>query len=184
MGIYKKGQNWYIDYYVKGRRKRKKVGPSKKLAEQVLKDVHVKIAKEEYLGVYSERKISFEEFASEYLEFAKANKADSSYKRDSLSISISTEAFEGRYFFEITPQIIEKYKSERLQKVSPGSVNRELACLKHMFTKATEWKYIVSNPAKAVKFFKEPPGRLRYLNAQEVEALLKACCDPYHSNAL
>jgi hypothetical protein len=26
--VYKKGKNWYIDYYVRGRRKRKKVGPA------------------------------------------------------------------------------------------------------------------------------------------------------------
>lgn len=52
MAIYKKGNNWYIDYYIKGRRKRKKIGHSKKLAEQVLKDVHLKLARGEYLGVY------------------------------------------------------------------------------------------------------------------------------------
>lgn len=45
MGIFPKGNNWYIDYYIKGRRKRKKIGPSKKLTEQVLKDVQLKIAK-------------------------------------------------------------------------------------------------------------------------------------------
>ncbi len=44
MGIYQKGGNWYIDYYVKGHRKRKKIGPSKKLAELVLKDIHIKNA--------------------------------------------------------------------------------------------------------------------------------------------
>jgi len=49
MGIFQKGNNWYIDYYVKGRRKRKKIGPSKKLATQVLNDVRLKIAKGEYL---------------------------------------------------------------------------------------------------------------------------------------
>jgi len=31
MGVYKKGINWYIDYYLpNGKRKREKVGPSKK----------------------------------------------------------------------------------------------------------------------------------------------------------
>jgi hypothetical protein len=33
MGVFKKGRNWYIDSYVKGTRKRKKIGPSKHLAE-------------------------------------------------------------------------------------------------------------------------------------------------------
>lgn len=36
MGIYKKGNNYFIDYYVHGRRRREKVGPSRKLAETVL----------------------------------------------------------------------------------------------------------------------------------------------------
>ncbi|MEW6675412.1 MAG: hypothetical protein AB1348_05335 [Nitrospirota bacterium] len=81
MGIYQKGKNWYIDYYFKGRRKRKKVGPSKKLAEQVLKDVQLKIAKGEYLGVYEDKKVLFEDFAKEYLEYARTNKSFSTYHR-------------------------------------------------------------------------------------------------------
>ncbi len=43
MGIFQKGKNWYIDYYFKGRRKRKKNGPSKNLTLQVLKDVQREI---------------------------------------------------------------------------------------------------------------------------------------------
>jgi len=50
------------------------VGPSKKLAGDVLKDAQVKIIKKEYLGVYEEKKILFEEFAKEYLEYSRANK--------------------------------------------------------------------------------------------------------------
>ncbi|MBI5374181.1 MAG: site-specific integrase [Candidatus Schekmanbacteria bacterium] len=175
MAIFKKGDNWYIDYYVKGKRKRKKVSSSKKLAEQVLMDVHVKIAKEEYLGVYSDRKIVFEDFTKEYLDYSRANKEPSSYKRDCLSISTMKKTFEGHFLFEITPQMIEKYKAERLKSVSPATVNRELSCLKHMYTKAVEWKVVTASPLKGVKLFKEPPGRLRYLSAQDVEILLKAC---------
>lgn len=59
MAIFLKGNNWYIDYYYKGRRKRKKIGPSKKLAIQVLNDVQLKIPKGEYLGIYEEKKITF-----------------------------------------------------------------------------------------------------------------------------
>jgi len=70
MGIFQKGKNWYIDYYVKGRRKRKKIGPSKKLALQVLKDVQLKIAKGEYLGVYEEKKIPFDNYAEQYLDYS------------------------------------------------------------------------------------------------------------------
>jgi len=176
MAVYKKGKNWYIDYYVKGRRKRRKIGPSKKLAQQVLKDVHVKLAKGEYLGVYEEKKIFFEEYGKQYLAFSKANKAFSTYnRRDRFSVAQLSSAFEGRYLFDITPRMIEKYKADRLESVSPATVNRELACLKHMYTKAIEWDYVKTNPVKSVKSLKEPPGRLRYLSADEADALIKAC---------
>jgi len=178
MGIFHKGKNWYIDYYYKGRRKRKKIGPSKKLAMQVLKDVQLKIAKGEYLGIFDEKKVPFEDFAQQYLAYSKANKAWSTYfRRDRFNINNLVPYFKGKYLFEITPEMIENYKAERLEKVSPASVNRELACLKHMFTKAIEWRYVKVNPAKAVRRLKEPPGRLRYLSLDEIQALLKACSD-------
>ena len=177
MGIYKKGKNWYIDFYVKGKRKRRKIVPSKRRAQQVLKDVHIKIAKGEFLGIYDEKKVLFEELAQQYLAFSKANKAWSTYqRRDNVSVGHLNLFFKGKYLFEITPKMVEKYKAKRLEKVSPATVNRELACLKHMFTKAIEWGYVKANPVKAVKSLKEPPGRLRYLRPDEVKRLLDACC--------
>jgi len=178
MGIFKKGKDWYIDYYVKGRRKRKKIGHSKKLALQVLNDVRLKIAKGEYLGIYEEKKITFKDYAKQYLDFSKANKALSTYKRhDRVNIAHLKDFFKEKYLFEITAQMIEKYKAVRLEKVAPATVNRELASLKHMFTKAIEWGFVKTNPAKRVKRLKEPPGRLRYLKTEEIKKLLDVCAD-------
>ena len=174
MSVYKKANNWYIDYYVKGLRKRRKVGPSKKLALQVLEDVHVKIAKGEYLGVYEEKKILFEEYAKEYLSYSKANKALKSYKRDVTSLNGLRAAFSGHYLFEIGPFMVEKYKAQRLQDVEPASVNREIACLRHMCNKAMEWGYGKKSPVAGVKLLKEPPGRIRYLETEEIDGLLQA----------
>jgi len=129
MGVYKKGKNWYIDYYLKGRRKQRKIGPSKKLAQQVLQDVRLKIAKGEYLGVYDEKKVPFEDFSQQYLAYSTANKAKSAQQRDRFSVAQLTAVFKEKYLFEITPRMIEKYKATRLKKVGPATVNRELACL-------------------------------------------------------
>ncbi len=177
MAIFKKGKNWYIDFYEKGQRKRKKIGPSKKLAEQVLKDVEVKIVKKEYLGILEEKKIVFEDYAKVYLKYAKANKADSTESRDSYSVANLKSVFKGKYLFDITTEMVENYKTKRLEKVEPATVNRGLACLKHMYTKAIEWGYVKTNPAKGIKRLKEPPGRLRYLRPNEVNALLTACSE-------
>lgn len=174
MSIFRKGKNWYIDYYVKGQRKRRKIGPSKKLAEQVLKDVHVRIVKEEHLGIHEEKKILFEDYAKEYLVYSKANKSLSTYRRDTVSFNNLVPAFRGLYLFEINPQIVEKYRIERLKEVEPATVNRETGCLRNMYSKAITWGYTKRNPVKEVKNLKEPPGRVRYLELREIEALFKA----------
>lgn len=175
MGIRQKGKDWWIDYYVHGRRKRKKIGPSKKLAINVLKDVHVKIAKGEYLGVYEDKKILFEEYAKEYLDYSKSNKSPSSHRRDQVSLNPNLiPAFKGHYLYGITSHMIEKYKAERLKQAEPGTVNREVGCLRHMFNTAVRWGYVKRSPAHGVKMLKEPPGRVRYLDTKEIEALMKA----------
>ena len=46
------------------------------MAEPVEKDLTVKAAKGEHLGIMEEHKIRFEDFAREYLEWSQANKAE------------------------------------------------------------------------------------------------------------
>jgi integrase len=174
MAVYKKGRHWYIDYYVKGVRKRKKIGPSKQVAELALKDVELKIARGEYLGIYEDKKITLGQFAEDYLAYAQANKAPMSVRRDLISLVPLTTAFPD-YLSAITTKAIEDYKARRLATVKPATVNKELALLKHMFTKGIEWGYVKQNPVKPVKLLKEPPGRLRYLSPEELTDLLDAC---------
>lgn len=65
-----------------------------------------------------------------------------------------------------------QYKSKRLEEVKPATVNRELACLKHLYNKAIDWGLVEQNPLKKVKLLKEPPGRIRYLSKEEIERLI------------
>lgn len=175
MAIYKKGNNWYIDYYVKGRRKRKKIGPSKKLAEQVLKDVHVKLARGEYLGVLEEKKVPFKDFTEKYLEYSRANKTASSHRRDTVLLKNLVSVFGEKNLSEFDSSMVEDYKIKRLGGgSSPATVNREVSCLKNLFNKAVEWGSARKNPVRGVRMLKEPPGRIRYLEREEIERLLKA----------
>jgi integrase len=171
-------KDWYIDYYVQGRRVMRKVGPNKKLAEHILHDIKLKMLRGEYLGIHEAKKITFADFAKEYLVYAKSTKAASTYAGNVREMQRRTRSFDG-YLAKLTTAQVEKYKVERSQTVAPGTVNRELALLKHMLSKAVEWNYLKHNPAKAVKLLKEPPGRLRYLEAEDIERLI-ACCDDPH----
>jgi hypothetical protein len=140
MAVFKKGRYWYIDYYVQGQRKRKKIGPSKQVAELALKDVELKIAKGEYLGIYEERKFTFHQFAPEYLAYSKANKSHTSSCRDRVAVDHwLSPSFGERFLFQITIAEVERYKQERLEMVSPSTVNKELNCLKAMLNKMVPW---------------------------------------------
>jgi integrase len=174
MRIYKRNSTWYVDYTFRDQRFRRAVGHSKRIAELTLKDLELKIARGEFLGIFEERKILFEDFSQEYLIYSKANKSKLSYQRDQFTLRHLTDFFSGYYVFDITPRVMDQYKSERLEKVSPSTVNREIACLRHMLNKAKDWRYIKSNPISGMKMLKEPPGRLRFLNEEEIEKLLDA----------
>jgi integrase len=184
MGVFRRrypdgrvSKDWYIDYRINGRRFKRRIGPNKKVAEQVLMDVEVKKAKGDYLGIYEEKKIRFPDFAEEYLSFAKGTKATSAYAGNVREAQRLVRAFDG-YLSKLTTAMIEKYKVQRSRQVKPATVNRELALLKHMLTKAVEWGYLKGSPGKSVRLLKEPPGRLRYLEAEQIERLLDNCDDP------
>jgi len=176
MGVFKKNGNWWIDFYHQGKRIRRKVGPSKKLAEQVLADVQVKKAKQEFLGICEPKKILFRDFAKEYLEYAKANKAKSSHKRDRSIVNCHLiPAFGEMALTQVTPKMIEDYKARRMAKGAHRTVNRELTILKNLFRKAVEWGYARENPTNTVKFLKESDGPFRFLSREEGDLLLDAC---------
>jgi len=153
---------------------RKRVGTSKKMAELALKEIELKMIKGEFLGITEPKAVVFDKLCEEYLNFSRANKAKSSYIRDRLSLKILQRHFSGRLITEIKPWDLEQYKNMRINEVSPCSVNRELACIKHMFNKAVEWNYLRDNPIRCIKLLKEPPGRLRYLTEEEEARLLES----------
>ncbi len=174
MAIYKKKNNYYIDYYANGRRIREKIGASKTLADNVLRKRKLAIAENRFLDIKKQNKIKFEELADMYLELhSKPHKR--SHKSDISNTRRLKEFFGGKHLYEITPLLVEKFKTERIKKVSHVSTNRQTALLKHMLTKAVEWGKISDNQIAKVKLYKESNGRLRYLDKEEIEKLLRNC---------
>ena len=173
MGIYKRGEFYYIDYYVDGKRVRRKVGKSKTLAGKALEARKGDIVRREYKIPLKKAKILFEEFARIYLNYVKGYKK--SARSDGTSIRNMMPYFKGKRLEAIHTFAIETFKIKRRKEVKPASVNRELACLKHMYNLAIKWGYADSNPVREVKLFRENNERLRYLSAEEEEALIEAC---------
>ena len=91
---------------------------------------------------------------------------------------------------------IERYKRQRLQEpiivrprgkmlarnldqvsaAKPGTINRELAVLSHLFNMAIEWGWMDRRPAK-INRFQEDQGRITYLTTKN--GLQRISCNPF-----
>jgi integrase len=77
-----------------------------------------------------------------------------------------------QYADEITLDVIDRVKAERLKTVSKSTVNRYLAVVRSILLRARdEWEWI--DKAPKVKLFREPPGRERSITVEQAEALLR-----------
>lgn len=187
MGVYKKDNRWYLDYYLpNGKRKREVVSipgvdPSRINREDAKKALSIRKA-EIALGKFklesAIKPTPFEKFVTQYLEFSKANKRPNSYERDITSSKHLSRYFGGKTIQQITNWQVEKYKSTRLKEPmkngktpAKASINRELSMLKHMFKKAIEWNLISTDPIAQVKLYPEKPKQLRVITEEEFSKL-------------
>ena len=175
MAVYKKGDNYFIDYYLNGRRKRELIGIDRKLAEVVLAKRKVQIAEGRFLDIKKKMPAKLYEIFDDFLEYSRNCKK--SYKRDLILTEHLKKFFDNMVLSEVTPGLIEKYRTKRLtgDNVRNSTVNRETAFLKAAFNLAIRNGKSADNPVRFFKKLKEPDGRLRFLSHDEMNMLLNAC---------
>lgn len=172
----KKGARWYLDYQVEGRRVRKRIGKSKRIAELALADVEVKLERKEAGFAVKDRSLA--DFIGEYMVYAKGNKALKSCQRDEITLRHFTDFIKADKLSAVTATKLEAYKAwRREQGAKPSTLNRELNTLKAMFNKAVAWGALAQSPAKSVKKFREPRKQVRYLSKEEARTLLAAASE-------
>ena len=169
-------KDWYISFYEPtGRRVKRRIGPSKKVAEAALCKVEVAIAEGKYLELKKQNKTKFEDFLEEYYRLHCAGLKSCRKTHDTYRKQFK-EIFKGKFLNEITVYDIEQYKTQRRQEVAVATVNRSMSFLRCLFNKAIDWgRYEGFNPVSKVKFFKENNARLRYLEKEEIARLLSFC---------
>ena len=72
---------------------------------------------------------------------------------------------------------MEAFFTHSIEPIMPASVNREIALLKHMYSRAIEWGKLKESPAKKVKMLKGEVKRVRFLLPAEIRELLDSCGD-------
>jgi len=75
----------------------------------------------------------------------------------------------------ITKVLVKTYMANRANEGACNStINREVACLKCIISRADEWEYIEKNPISGLKMLQEPPPIERYLTPEEAKRLIEA----------
>lgn len=187
MGVFHKGNRWYAEFRVDGKKKVEVVRVEGKAGELINKrdalDFLAIKRSEVARGVYIEQKakaVQFEKLAQAFLEWANEN-----YKRperDHAAVKVLLSHFEGRNVHSLSLFDVEKFKSARKKEGrKPETINKELGALRRMLNLAVDGTLdvkISKNPLAGMKLLRVPERRYRVIKGWEFEKLYAAA--PLH----
>lgn len=182
MGIYwrEDSGNFWISYTANGKQRREKAGPTRKHAEILLGDRKREVANDR-VGIDNYSKITFDEYSSDYLKWAKQHKR--SWARDKRIVANLSSYFGTLQLSKITPKDVRSYQQRRLTgklqfgtvKAKEATINREVACLRRMLNLAVRDGVIPeSKIAGKIDMLKERGQRDRWLKPAEAHRLVDA----------
>ena len=138
MGIRKRGKRtWLVDVYDgKGRRVRRSVGTSKAVAVLVEKDLQLKIARGQYLGIFDTNGTPFSEYAKEWLERKKMNVSQSTWRDYKSTLEVHAIPHFGRMpLNQIRRRDVEEFL-DKLGALSGKRKNNVMVPVKNIFNDA------------------------------------------------
>lgn len=174
MAIFKKRGDYWIDFYVEGRRIRECIGPEYKQAQEALHRRKIEVAEEKFFTEQQGKKITFGEMAEMY----KKQYANHKKSAESMIMRIDNliKIFGDKKLNAITPFMVQAMRNQIKETRTIATANRYHAILKSIFNRAKEWRLFArENPASVIKMEKEKANRLRYLSNEEIALLLGNC---------
>ena len=187
----KTGVSYGVDYYANGNKHREVVGPSMAEAKEKLEEIHTQVRKGDF--VVNRKKFTFAELLKRFEEIKEGSGSSYFENTQKYYLPILANFFGTMKLYQISPYDIEKFKKMRMETPkryggtrSQTTVNRELACLQGLFSKAVTWGMMERNVFDRFResiFFPENASRVRYLQESEIKTLL-AVSPPYLKNII
>lgn len=182
----KKGNTYQIDYFdPTGMRIRCSFKKKKDAEAELGKRISLR-AEGRYLDIKKDFTTTLGELLNKYKENYKDQASFIKGKRYYLS-NFKAYFGEDRLLSNIKYIDLETYQTHLKRKLTrhgtkrkDATINREMICLQHIFSKAIEWDMIEEDPFKKGRRFqvKENNKRLRFLSEKEIDKLLAECPKP------
>lgn len=195
MGVYQRGEIWWVDYAdASGNRVRESSGSTRKTdALAILEKKKTEVRENKQPILRKVRKVSFSDFVKTFLKEYQGQKgelSEGSLKNYEI-LSKKLVSFFGKLTLEqISDHHIDRYVRERVQdsarglgkkKISKFTINRELGLLRLILNWAVTERKLRFNPVSVRlsrrKMFDEPP-RTRYFTEDELIAMLTNASEP------
>ncbi len=147
MGLVKRGKTYWIRIQHNGKRVQQSLETdNRRLAEKRYAKVITDLEEGRYFDTIKAKRITFKEMADKYL-----NRHEK--LRDRRTLKTLLPVFGNLTLSEITTELVSDYQDERLRKVKPATLYKELALMRRMFNVARrEWKWLNNNPVADLSF--------------------------------
>ena len=174
--VKKRGNSWQIDYTDPNGKRIRKAFKKKKEAEAELAKRVSLIAEGRYLDVKKDLKITLGELVEKYLENFTHPMKEYYCQNFKEYFGKKTLLSKIRYVDLETYRNHLRRKPTKFGRIrKDATVNREMSCLHHLFSKAFEWEMVEQSPFERGKslMLKENNERVRFLNDDEIQRLLE-----------
>ena len=166
---------WQAQVRKKGQPLQTKTFETRALAEQWARAIEVEMDKGVFISRAEAESTTLKELLERYLEEITPLKKGAASKTNRARALIRLPLAR-RYVAGIRGVDIARYRDERLRKVTPSTVKRDLVLLGHVFEVARkEWGIHVHNPVRDIRLPADNRPRDRRLQAGEEARLLEAC---------
>jgi integrase len=189
MKVFKRGAIYWFEMVFDGQRiQRSTKSKNKRDAEQILSAFHTALVKGE-VGITERKPIpTFRAAMSDFLCWSEQSLKKPTHRRYKTSAVALLKHFRETPLDKIGPEEVESFKTTRARErttvrgkekrvhtskpVRPATVNRELACLKALFTFAIKANILAKNPVSQVNFLDEDNQQTRVLSFAEQHSYL------------
>ncbi len=164
-------KNYWIHYYIDGKRTRERIGRSKQAAENRLREVQTAKAEGRHINKNKNDSITLGQLRDWYLDLSEI-KQKRSLNDIRIFLNNCVERMGNIRVSQLKPANIEYFRQLRLSEISskigrpvqPSTINRDVANFRAMLNKAVDYSLIESNPIGRIKQLEENNVRERILN--------------------
>ncbi len=175
-------KNYWIEYYLNGKRTRERIGRSKKAAENRFREIQTAKAEGRHINKNKNSLVNLGNLRDWYLDLPEVmQKRSFRHIQTSINIVVS-HVGQKLSLSQLGPEDIEKFSKIRLREntlwgrpAKPATVNRNVANFRAMLNRAVDYGKLEINPIGRIKQLEENNIRERVLSQDEFERLLSNC---------